>query len=224
MLSILLPLLKKYWSYILAGLVIVALSLSAAWYVWAPKPAPPETYKPATVQADNSVVLEKKPDAAAKAPMIIPKGSTVERIVKITVQAKNPIQSISGTVEVKETVRMDKAAPESLEVAQAAPELFKECPPVNVTLALIRDQDQTRRVVASSDDGIILGGVDIPVENVAPVVPKLWAVGAVIDPFKQTYGAFVDRDLGWLRVGAQLNQRDQGDIPNQIWLKAGIRF
>lgn len=211
---------QKYWAYIFAGMVIVALSLTAAWYVWAPKPAPPETYKPATVQADNSVVLEKKPDAAAKAPMMIPKGSTVEKIVKITVQAKNPIQSISGTVEVKETVRMDKAAPEALAVAQAVP----ECPPVNVTLALVRDQDQTRRVVASSDDGIILGGVDIPVENVAPVVPKVWAAGAVFDPFKQTYGAFVDRDLGWLRLGAQLNQRNQGDIPNQIWLKAGIRF
>lgn len=211
---------KPYWKQIIAGLVVIAATLTAAWYVWAPAPAPPETYKPATVQADNSIVLEKKPDAAAKAPMMVPKGSTVERIVKITVQAKNPIQTISGTIEVKETVRMDKAAPEALAVAQAVP----ECPPVNVTLALVRDKDQTRRVVVSSDDGNILGGVDIPVENVAPFVPKVWAAGLVADPFKQTLGAFVDRDLGWLRLGAQINQREPGDIPNQVWIKFGLRF
>lgn len=45
------------------------------------QPKPLETPAPAIVQSDGSQVLERKPDAGAKSPSIIPKGGKVERII-----------------------------------------------------------------------------------------------------------------------------------------------
>lgn len=229
MLQLILPILRKYWVYIFTALVIICLTLSVARKLWKPAPVVPETSKPAVVQADGSVILAKAPDANAKAPMAIPKGSIVERVVKIMVQAKNPIQSISGTVEVKETVtQMDKSAP--VTIASKSDHIaddgkMVECPPVTLNLALVRDSDQTRRVIASSDDGIILGGVDIPVSDALPIPePKTWSIGAVANPFKQTIGGYVDHDYGFVRLGATLMQSSTGKFPADPTVKVGIVF
>lgn len=45
------------------------------------QPKPLETPAPAIVQLDGSQVLERKPDAKAKSPSVIPKGGRVERII-----------------------------------------------------------------------------------------------------------------------------------------------
>lgn len=222
LLTRLLPLLRRYWVHI----ILVAATATGAWYLWSPKPAPPETYKPAVVQGDGSTILERKPDADAKPKAAIPKGSKVERIVRLTIKAKNPINEVSGSVEIIERVQMDKSAAPMTVAGIPIPEQKEslECPPVDLELTLVKMPDDTRRVIVSSDNGEITG-IDIPVESAKPTPEtKKWAVGAVIDPFKQTYGAFIDRDIAFMRVGAEVVQRNQGDMPNMFIVKAGIRF
>lgn len=217
---ILLQILRKYWQTILT----VVLSLSLAWYLWRPEPPVQEKPFPETIQADGSKVVEKVPNAKEKPTAIIPKGSVVERVVKFTVKAKTPVSEVSGRIEVSE-----RFAAKAMQVSETKAPLNVVdacfCPPIDVEMVLVRNEDQTRSVVLKSDNGIILNAIDIPVEAAKRIEAQpVWAAGAVADPFKQTFGAFIDRDLGFMRVGLQLNQRNQGDIPNQIWLKAGIRF
>lgn len=207
---------KKYWPL----LAVLIVALTGAWYFWSPKPPVPEVYAPQVKHPDGSITLEKKPDAKAKPTFQIPKGATVERIIKFSIQSKTPVSNINSQVEVVQKITMAKSTPPN-----STTQATLECPPLHVEMALIRNPDETRSVIVKSEDGDIIGGVDIPVEAAKPIPePKLWAVGAVMDPFKQTYGAFVDRDVGWLRLGTQINQRSQGDLPNQFWLKAGVRF
>lgn len=203
---------KILWPYLL----MFALALTAAWYIWSPKPAPPEIYTPEVKQSDGSVILEKKPDAKVKPTFKVPKGSTVERVVKITVKPKDapPIVSKQDTVIGAETTTQNTAKEAAI-----------TCPPTNIEIALVRHKDESRSVIVKSDNGEIVGAVDIPVEAAKPVFkPKLWAIGAVVNPVKETFGGFIDRDIGWVRVGAQINQIEQGSAYNQYWLKAGIRF
>ena len=101
-----------------------------------------------------------------------------------------------------------------------------ECPPVTVDLSLIRNADDSQSVIASSTDGVILGGVDIPVENAkAPPSPKLWAVGGAISS-RGEFGGWIDRDIGWLRVGTQINTVGTAGVIQGVegWIKAGIVF
>lgn len=95
------------------------------------------------------------------------------------------------------------------------------CAPVTVDLGLVRMPDRTRRVVATSPDGEILGGVDIPIEDVRMPRALRWSAGITYAPQYREFGAFVDRDLGPLRVGLELQQRREGLT---AMARAGIRF
>ncbi len=224
MFQIQLPEVKFNWRIVGIIVAIVAIVVFLiAWQIWKPKPPPPEVYKPATKQMDGSVILEKKPDATAKPKQIIPKGATVERVASITVRPEAAYAPMStakpthgGTFLNHLTGRTEPPQPQAVRLP---------CPPVTVDLTLIRNQDDTRRVIASSPDGAVVGGVDIPVEAAVMLpAPKLWAVGAVVNPFKNTFGAFLDRDWGPFRLGTQINQRDEGRFILQFWLKGGLRF
>ncbi len=211
---------------IIAAMVAIVVFL-IAWQLWKPKPAPPEVYKPATTQKDGSVILEKKPDAAAKPRHVIPKGATVERVASVTVQPSAVYAPMNTAKQPARTtfVRLAALSPFGRYTAVTQPDVKSPCPPVTVDLTLIHDPDNTRRVIASSPDGAVVGGVDIPVEAAVMLpAPKLWAVGAVVNPFKNTFGAFLDRDLGPFRLGTQINQRDEGRFIPQFWLKGGLRF
>lgn len=209
----LLPVLKGNWKLYLALAVGLALLVAwGCWELWKPTPRRPEVYHPAVAQSDGSVVLETKPDPTAKPKQVIPKGAKVERTASVTVQ---PTATITPPVVHGGYYNYSSSQP-----VAATP-----CPPVTVDLSLVRMPDQSRRVVASSPDGAVVGGVDIPVEDAAPPpAPKLWAAGIAVDPLRRTGGVFVDRDLGFLRLGAQLNQRELGGLPDQLWIKAGIRW
>lgn len=202
--------------------IVIIVTIVLCWQMWKPEQPVPETYKPPVTLSDGSQQLERKPDPDAKPAAAIPKGSKLIRKVTVTVQAKNPIQTVSGTVTV-ETVQETK----SMKAMSPAPVAVAEnpCPPVTVDLSVVENEDETTSVIASSPDGTILGGVDVPVKNAAPIAeqPK-WAAGIVGDPVRQLGGVFLDRDLGPFRLGAQVNQRDEGHIPDQFWLKVGIRF
>lgn len=141
-------------------------------------------------------MLERKPQANARPAHKVPENAKVERIVRVSV------------------------APSEIDLAAPA-DHSSECPALDVDLSLVRLPDESRRVIASSPNGQILGGVDIPVESVAAYKELKWAAGLTANPLDRTFGAFLDRDLGPFRIGAEVNVlKNDYDIR----LKAGVRF
>lgn len=144
----------------------------------------PEAIEPAPEvrQNDGSIVLERDPQPASEpAPHAIPAGHVEERRISVHVQpdvSKKPLD-------------MDTSC---------------ECKPVRVDLSLVRDTEGGRRVIASSPDGRILGGLDVPIIPGSVFTTRKWAVGVSYDPFDGTPGAWVERDVGRLRFGADLYQ------------------
>lgn len=232
MLQTIIQLLLKFKVHIALVIASAIAALSFAWWAWSPEPKKPEVYAPPVQQIDGSVVLEKKPQPDAKPASDIPKGSTLIRKASITVQAKVPTASISTTINVESIVHQTKAmmaAPvmEDKQPAEQLMEVAQDCPPVTVDLSLVEMPDKSQRVVASSPDGNILGGVDIPVRDAEPTPePKLWAAGAMISA-RQNLGVWIDRDFGFLRVGGQINTtgNEESRVRGiEAWGKLGIRF
>jgi len=174
----------------------------AGWGVFHARPAPVESYAHAARQRDSSLVLERTPDAAAKPTALIPKGGTVERIVRVKVQPNavpvaRPEQPSAPIAEVTTAppVTVPNVPRGTLSTVDSV-----TCPSVDIELALVRMKDQTRRVVVSSPNGKVLGGVDIPVES-AKVPPLIrWAVGPMVDPITRKIGAFLTREIGPFRA------------------------
>lgn len=191
----------------------ITVGMTLGWKLWRPGPPKPEVYAPARVQRDGSLELERKPDPQAKPAHEIPKGAVVERVVQITVQPLPALPNIptdAPQIQIPDAPRTP-------------------CPPVTVDLTLVRLPDQTRRVIASSRDGQVVGGVDIPVEAAKPVKDLKWAAGVAWNPADKTYGAFVDRDAAFLRLGAELIQVREpvtagGRVTWSGLVKVGIRF
>lgn len=183
----------------------LVLGLGLGWRLWRPLPPKLETYAPQVIQKDKSVVLERKPDPQVRSTALVPDGGVVERITRLTVQA------------------------EPLSLPQSPGMSAPPCPPVNVELSLIRLPDGTRRMVAKSDNGTILGGVDIPVESGKETKPLSKAVGLVYGPVDKAKGLFFDYDKGPLRVGIEVIQSQTlvgGSSLRSIdtRIKLGIRF
>lgn len=162
---------------------MVAFVGAVAWWMSRPTPVK-EPPAPAVRQDDGSLILVRKPDPAAQPKQQIPKRAKVERVVAITVQSDSP-----------------------------APEAGKPCPPVSVDLSLIREQDGGRRILASSPDGKIVGGIDVPVEPITlPDPEKRWAAGLSWSPLTGTSGVWVERDMQIpivnlaARIGVDVNQ------------------
>jgi hypothetical protein len=200
--------------------LIFAAGLGTGWMLWRPKTPKPETYAPPMRQQDGSLVLERKPQEDARPAQTVPKGAKVERIVQVVVQPQaSPVlspPSVSGASG------EEQKAPDS---TPARP----PCPPVRVDLTLVRMPDQSRRVVASSPDGQVIGGVDIPVEAATPQRVMKWAAGPSWNPADRTFGAWIERDAGFLRLGADLYQVREplaagGRVTWTGFIRAGIRF
>lgn len=205
------------WSAILA--VGIILGLGVGWKLWSPesqKTPVVEAHAPAEHQADGSQILERNPDADAKPAQQIPKGAKVERVVQVIVQPSQPVAPLPHS---------GSAASVPNEPARTP------CPPVRVDLTLVRMADQSQRVIASSPDGQVVGGVDIPVEATLPP-PKIlkWAAGAVYGTTAwgdTAKGAFVDRDFAFLRTGLELTKNSYSMANRQGWemrAKVGLRF
>lgn len=159
---------------------VLAACGAAVWITW-PAQAP-ETPAPEQRQSDGSLLLERKPAATPPArPHKIPPRTTLERTVQVTVQPDAP-----------------------------APAAGDPCPPVTVDMSLVREESGARRVIASSPDGRVITGLDIPIEP-APPPPRLWAAGLSWSP-NQTYGVWIERDMklpllnAAARIGLDLNQ------------------
>ena len=175
---------------ICAGLGAIIAALLAAMVAYLSRPVHVvETAAPAVVQSDGSLILERAPTQDAKPAQAVPKGAKVERVVQVKVRPK------IGT------------APSFIDDLQDKHKTFSlsDITPITVDLSLIRQKDDTRRVIASSPDGEIVGGLDIPVDTLA-TRPRAWAAGISLDPIHQTPGVWIERDLMRLRVGVEANQ------------------
>ena len=163
-----------------------------------------ETYAPQIRQKDGSVVLERKPQSDAKPAQELPKGAKAERVGSVVVRPKA-------------TFQMD--APPTLGYGD-----------VRVDWSLVKMPDQTRRMVMSSPDGEIVGGVDVPIESAREQRKLKWAVGAVYGTTAwgdKAVGAFVDRDFAFVRTGAEVTKNTYAQTGRQAWevrAKFGIRF
>lgn len=185
------------------ALAVLACGIAAAAVgYWLGQPEPvQETAAPEQRQPDGSLKLERQPDPHAKPRQQIPRKAKVERVAQITVQPD----------------------------ANAEP--GKPCPPVTVDMTLIRDPGGMRRVLASSPDGQVVGGIDVPVETAASAPePKRWAAGVSWEPRNRTAGVWIERDVPVfsqvVRVGAEVNQVQTGiDAPGvETRVRMGFAF
>lgn len=170
-----------------------------------------ETPAFAVTQRDGSQIIKRDPDAKAKPAHQIPKGATVERIVKVIVKAK---PEAAPTIP-----RTSSQWSEPGHIADVGKMI--DCPPVNLDLSLVRMPDETRRVIVSSQNGDVLDGIDIPVESAKPVSDeKKWSIGAIYYSNK-AYSARVERDLGSARLSFDLLKSGVDIVPG---IGVAVRF
>lgn len=173
--------LRAHWSTLAAGFLMFLL----AWWIYRPKPVPPEPAAPAVRQKDGSLELERAKQGSAtplKPAGIIPKGGKIEREIRVTI---DPNVSPGKGGEIQNDLARDPSLPPANQIAPrgaisgelklAGP----RCPQVTVDLSLVRMPDQTRRVVASSPNGSVVGGLDVPIDNPKlPTIPR-WTASAI---------------------------------------------
>ena len=175
----------KIGAWVLAAGLIFAAGIAAGWKIFRPKPvATVEVAMPAARQADGSLILERAPDAKAVPAQQIPKGAKVERIERIQVRASSvPAAATAPTNGSGQPAAALTPAPHD----------------TTVDLTLLRMPDDTQRVVASSPDGAIISGMDIPVSS-APTEPKSTAIGGY-DLVNKAYLAGYLHKLGPFQIG-----------------------
>lgn len=166
----------------------------------------PENIEPAPEarQDDGSVVLERDPQPASEpAPHTIPAGHVEERRISVQVQP--------------DVIRKSDTTNTDVSVAPAC-----ECKPVRVDLSLVRDTEGGRRVIASSPDGRVIGGLDVPIVGSNVPTQRKWGAGISYDPFRQSPGAWIERDYGRLRIGADLYQDRLDERTSGLAIRARI--
>lgn len=212
------------------GAVVTALLVGLVMYLSRPHHVV-ETAKPAVIQPDGSHLLERTDTQPnAKPAHEMPRGATLERVVQIKVKNRstncfagystNKQDSLS-LFDTTKLVYSGRGNPiHNGPVVDSEPSK-----PIQIDLSLIREKDDTRRVIASSPDGEIVGGIDIPVDTPS-TKPRVWAAGISLDPIHQTPGVWIERDLMRLRIGVEANQvrAKSGDKNYELRIKAGMTW
>ena len=201
---------KYLWAWTGAGGLLAG--LVGGWCLWSPVSAPVEPPAPSVRQVDGSLVLERKPDATPpKPPHALPKGAKEERRVSVVVQPPKGVVFKDPGISTGNDHFADAGKIDSC-----------DCPHVTVERSLVRMQDKTRRVIASSPDGKILSGIDVPIESAKHARALPWAIGTTYSyDGAHRFGGFIDRDLGPFRFGVEAFQSQTGWTAQA---RAGIRF
>ena len=195
--------------------------------------SPSEAHAAAQRQEDGSLVLERQATGSPvpAAPHALPAGSREEHRVQVVVQ---PRRGVIATPEHSSAVPDVPAAHVTTGDSLALDHLAGagnvidscDCPPVTVDLSLVRMPDKTRRVVASSQDGVVLSGLDIPVESAPEEEPLRWTASALlqVDGDAVRPGLGLDwRPLERLQVGFEAYARKDLTRPG-VGLRTGFNF
>lgn len=180
--------------FALAALVMgITFGLLGGWWLWRPRPTPTEA-PAAAVQLTKSgaVAIERKPEAVV------------------------PPKIAAAVKELNRKAKLTRAATITVQPTQAG------CDAIDIELGVVKLPDDTSRVVVRSDDATVTGGVDIPTAKEQVVKELKWAAGASYDPVERTYGVFIDRDLGPVRLSAELRQYKERGATALV--RVGIRF
>lgn len=163
------------------AVLCLGLGLGIGFAVWGHQGPAVGGPAPQQRQPDGSVVIERRPDVG-------PPSAPVHAIPK------------GGTEERRVAVTI-------------VPAPAADCPKppaVHVDLSLVRFGDGSARVVASSPDGQVSNGLDVPISAaIREAEPRLWAAG-VSFAGKQAFGVFVHRDLWRIRAGLEVNAPERG--------------
>lgn len=209
------------------AVTLILIGFVVAWGIYRPKPAKPETPSPAVREKDGSLELERSPTGVPggspigtkplKPAQEIPKGAKVERIVEVTVDTSK----MPSSGRHAEPVFGGPPTPPDLFRARATGSSVAACPPVTVDLTLVRLKDKTQRVIASSPQGEVVGGLDVPVQDQPiPRVQRWTAAGlAGYDTHagRNVFGGQVSYSRGPFVVSG-------GVIGGTAFAGAGIRF
>lgn len=195
-----------------AGALVLglALGLGLGWKLYRPKPAPVETAAPAVRQKDQSLVLERKPEAKPEPKHELPRGAKLERQIQVTVLPSIPTEGtpIPGSGGQSEgNTGNSRAIPGN---------------PITVDLSLVKMPDGTSRVIASSPDGVVSAGLDIPVQGPMPTAKPLRWSGSVLrgyDAYKHqaVWGAAITYSRGPFVVTG-------GAIGQTAFVGIGVQF
>ena len=167
-----------------------------------------------------TVYVKDQPAAEIK----LPDGSVVAQVVP-TATPPPKIKIVTKEVEVVRTVTVEVKPDKS------------DCPPIDFTMKLLKNDDGTLRVLVSAQGGTITKSMDIPVEGrtiiVEPkqiTIPKN-SVGLIYEKATQdriSKGIYYDRDLfSTIRVGVEMSRDTYSAINRQstgVRLKLGINF
>ena len=101
-----------------------------------------------------------------------------------------------------------------------------DCPICTVDMTLVRMPDDTRRVVASSPTGTILGGLDVPIVPLRVDRDLVWAAGISRGTGEESWGGWLDRDFGPVRIGGEVNKISENGYESryEARFKIGLRF
>ena len=118
--------------------------------------------------------------------------------------------------------KIPKGVKETRRVAVTVKPSQPDCDPVDLTLSLV-EQDGGQRVIASAANGLVLSALDTPIVPALVSPPRRpWAAGVAYDPIQRRAGAWIERDIARLRVGADVMQSETGEL--RALLRVGWRF
>lgn len=200
----------KFYAALISLLLAFGSGLGLGWKLWMGKTTTVyrEIAAPAIKLPNGGEVLEKK---IAKKPSIkqeLPADSTVLEEGSIIFEPTQPVTPAHH---------------------DGVPDQLAE-PPKKYTInfAIVKLGDNERRVVASSPDGAVVGGIDVVIDPPKQTAPLLNAVGVSYQPGKAAWGLWATRDWKFLRLGAEVSQVKlpelQGKTNYTAAITCGIRF
>lgn len=173
----------------------MVVGLLLGWWLWHPRQAPVEAAAPEiALPQSNAFVPERKPSEPVPEPL------------------KAAVKELGQGAKLERAVKLT-----------VQPKGETDCKKVDLELGVVRMPDNTQRVIARSDDGEIVGGVDIPIA--AQPLPRnlKWSAGGAYDVAERRYGIYVDRNFGPFRIGADVMRRTE-ETGLTVIVRVGIRF
>jgi hypothetical protein len=200
----------KLYAATVLMLITFGLGLGLGWKLWRGKMTTitRDVPGPAIILHDGGQVLEKKIASKSTIIQVIPDGAHVQE---------------EGTIIFRPNP--DPAPDDHPAKVPDAPHDF------HINFALVTMADGSRRVVASSPEGKVVGGIDIVVDPHKPAPPPLRNSAGLVygttawgDTAK---GIFYDRDWKFIRAGLEVTHNTYANVNRTAWegrIKVGLNF